>query len=50
MKGTLSRTAFALAAITACLTSGALAQQPRQTPLRHGFWFSGGLGYGSLGC
>src|ERR1051326_2876780 len=50
MQGTLSRTAFALAAITACLVGGALAQQPRQPMQRHGFWFSGGLGYGSLGC
>ena len=25
-------------------------QQDRQPQLRHGFWFSGGLGYGSLGC
>src|SRR5947207_12113855 len=52
MKGTLPRTALALAVITACLAGSALAQQPqpRQLPLRHGFWFSGGLGYGSLGC
>src|SRR2546423_6563071 len=50
MKGTLPRTALALAAITACLVGAALAQQPRQPLLRHGFWFSGGLGYGSLGC
>ena len=52
MKGTLPRMALALAVITACLAGSALAQQPqpRQLPLRHGFWFSGGLGYGSLGC
>src|SRR5437762_9397722 len=52
MKGTLPRTAVALAVITACLAGSALAQQPqpRQPQLRHGFWFSGGLGYGSLGC
>src|SRR6266436_8584774 len=50
MKGTLPRTALALAVITACLAASALAQQPRQPQLRHGFWFSGGLGYGSLGC
>src|SRR2546425_4364377 len=52
MKGTLPRTALALAVITACLAGSALAQQPqpRQPPLRHGFWFSGGLGDGSLGC
>src|SRR2546429_5903797 len=52
MKGTLPRTALALAVITACLAGSALAQQPqpRQLPLRHGFWFSGGLGDGSLGC
>src|SRR2546426_12669395 len=53
MKGTLPRTALALAVITACLAGSALAQQPQhpqQPQLRHGFWFSGGLGYGSLGC
>src|SRR5947207_10459363 len=52
MKGTRPRTALALAVITACLAGSALAQQPqpRQPLLRHGFWFSGGLGYGSLGC
>lgn len=50
MKGTLTRTALALAAITACLAGGALAQQARRPVLRQGFWFSGGLGYGSLGC
>src|SRR3989442_5473456 len=52
MKGTLPRTALALAVITACLAGSALAQQPqpRQPPLRHGFWFSGGLGDGSLRC
>ncbi len=52
MKGMLPRTALALAVITACLAGSALAQQPRprQPKLRHGFWFSGGLGYGSLGC
>src|SRR5256886_4304204 len=49
-RGTLTRTGLALAAITACLVGGAVAQQPRQPLLRHGFWFSGGLGYGSLGC
>src|SRR5256884_8633031 len=52
MKGTLPRTAVALAVITACLAGSALAQQPqpRQPQLRHGFWFSGGLGDGSLRC
>jgi len=50
MKGTLTRTGLALAAITACLAGAALAQQSRQPVLRHGFWFSGGLGYGTLGC
>ena len=53
MKGTLPRTALALAVITACLAGSALAQQPQhpqQPQLRRGFWFSGGLGYGSLGC
>src|SRR5436190_1906861 len=48
MKGTLPRTALALAVITACLAGSALAQQPRQPQLRHGFWFSGGVsGFGS---
>src|SRR5436190_2181816 len=50
MKGTLPRTALALAVITACLAGSALAQQPqpRQLPLRHGFWFSAGVsGFGS---
>src|SRR2546426_12484988 len=50
MKGTLPRIALALAVITACLAGGAFAQHPQQPPLRHGFWFNGGLGYGSLGC
>src|SRR2546430_16786893 len=56
MKGTLPRTALALAVIVGCLAGSALAQQPQQPQhpqqpqLRHGFWFSGGLGYGSLGC
>ena len=50
MKGMLPRTALALAVITACLAGGAFAQHPQQPQLRHGFWFSGGLGYGSLGC
>jgi len=50
MKGTLPRTGLALAVIASCLAGSALAQQPRQPQLRHGFWFSGGLGYGSLGC
>jgi hypothetical protein len=50
MKGTLPRTALALAVITACLAGGALAQQSQQPQIRHGFWFSAGLGYGSLGC
>src|SRR2546430_3401156 len=56
MKGTLPRTALALAVIVGCLAGSALAQQPQepqhpqQPQLRRGFWFSGGLGYGSLGC
>src|ERR1700751_3441831 len=50
MKGTLPRTGLALAVIVSCLAGSALAQQSRQPQLRHGFWFSGGLGYGSLGC
>src|SRR5437773_6807244 len=50
MKGMPPRTALALAVITACLAGGPFAQHPQQPQLRHGFWFSGGLGYGSLGC
>src|SRR5256884_2082389 len=49
MKGMPPRTALALAVITACLAGGAFAQHPQQPQLRHGFWFSGGLGDGSPG-
>lgn len=41
------RRTLSLIALGALLTAP-LAAQNRQT--RHGFWFSGGLGYGSLGC
>jgi hypothetical protein len=40
--------AFAVAAIGSLLV-GATAQA-QQVQARSGFWFSGGLGYGSLGC
>lgn len=49
MKGTLSRIALVLAVTAAGIAGSAFGQQ-RQQPLRHGFWFGAGLGYGSLGC
>ena len=47
MKATLFRTVLSLAAITPSLAGNALGQHPQK---RAGFWFSAGLGYGSLGC
>jgi len=47
MKATLFRTVLSLATITVSLAGNALGQHPRK---RAGFWFSAGLGYGSLGC
>ncbi|HKW41009.1 MAG TPA: hypothetical protein VJN39_07165 [Gemmatimonadales bacterium] len=47
MNARFSRTALALAAITVFLAGNALGQG---APSHHGFWFSAGLGYGSLGC
>lgn len=41
--------ALALAGITFA-ASPAIAQQTHPQQIRKGFWFSGGLGYGSLGC
>jgi hypothetical protein len=49
MNARFSRTALALAAITVSLAGSALGQR-QMTPSHHGFWFSAGLGYGSLGC
>ena len=42
----------AVAAALAVIANSADAQRSRarNTNLRDGFWFSGGLGYGSLGC
>lgn len=42
----------AVAAALAVIADSAEAQRSRarNTNLRDGFWFSGGLGYGSLGC
>ena len=51
MKPKLSPTVLALAAITLSFAANALGQQARQDQqARHGFWFSAGLGYGTLGC
>jgi hypothetical protein len=47
MNARFFRTALALAAITVGLAGNALGQG---MPSRHGFWFSAGLGWGSLGC
>src|SRR5690348_16210761 len=51
MNAKLSRTVLALAAVTFSFAANALGQQTHQDlQTRHGFWFSAGLGYGSLGC
>jgi hypothetical protein len=47
MNGRLTCTIVSLALITVSFTSSALGQHPQR---RQGFWFSAGLGYGSLGC
>ena len=39
-----------LAAMLAVAVTAASAQAQKPTPIRDGFWISGGLGYGSLGC
>src|SRR6476620_9407017 len=39
-----------LAVVAAVAVSAASAQAQRNAPIRDGFWVSGGLGYGSLGC
>jgi hypothetical protein len=43
---------FAVVAALAVSAASADAQRSpaRNAPIRDGFWFSGGLGYGSLGC
>ncbi len=52
MNAKLLRSMLALAAITVGFAGNALAQYQQNRPnlSRHGFWFSAGLGYGSLGC
>ena len=52
MNAKFSRTVLALAAITVSLAGSALGQyqHPQNQQSRSGFWFSAGLGYGSLGC
>jgi outer membrane protein with beta-barrel domain len=37
-------------AAVASLTVGAASAHAQNAQIRDGFWFSGGLGYGSLGC
>jgi hypothetical protein len=39
-----------LAAVVAVAVSAASAHAQKNAPIRDGFWVSGGLGYGSLGC
>ena len=51
MNAKFSRTILALAAITVSFVGNALGQYQQSRPQNHsGFWFSAGLGYGSLGC
>src|SRR5690348_17427297 len=51
MNAKFSRTVLALAAITVSFVGNALGQYQQSRPEhRSGFWFSAGLGYGSLGC
>jgi hypothetical protein len=53
MNAKLLRPLLSLAAITVCLAGNAQSQQARSgqyEPRHSGFWFSAGLGYGSLGC
>ena len=38
------------AAVLTVAVSAASAQAQKPAPIRDGFWVSGGLGYGSLGC
>ena len=38
------------AVVVAVAVSAASAQAQKNAPIRDGFWISGGLGYGSLGC
>jgi hypothetical protein len=51
MNAKFSRTVLALATITVSFVGNALGQYQQSRPERRsGFWFSAGLGYGSLGC
>lgn len=50
MKAKLSSTILSLAVMTLCLAGNAVSQQYLQAQHRSGFWFSAGLGWGSLGC
>jgi hypothetical protein len=52
MNAKLFRAVLALASISVGFAGNALAQYQQNRPdqSRHGFWFSAGLGYGSLGC
>ena len=38
------------AVVVAVAASAASAQAQKSAPIRDGFWISGGLGYGSVGC
>lgn len=51
MNAKFARTILAIAAITVSFVGNALGQYQQKAPeSRHGFWFSAGLGYGTLGC
>jgi hypothetical protein len=49
MNAKLSSTVLSLAVMTLCLAGTAMGQY-QQTHRQSGFWFSAGLGWGSLGC
>jgi hypothetical protein len=49
MNAKVSRTLLSLAAVTLFL-AGNVQGQGQYAPRHSGFWFSAGLGYGSLGC
>lgn len=50
MNAKLLPSLLSLAAVTVCLVGNAQGQQAQYGPKHSGFWFSAGLGYGSLGC
>ncbi len=50
MKAKLSSSVLSLAVMTLCIAGNAVGQQYQQVQHRSGFWFSAGLGWGSLGC